>query len=120
MTRAFMGEVIDAANKCGHALESPAALEQIKRAETMSEYKPSTLLDWEAGKPVEIQAIWGEPLRRAAAAGGHSRDSKWFMRCSNCSTRVGVNKINNFHEEQIKIRAVPGSQRAQPSANYPG
>ncbi len=35
------------------------------------------------------------------------------MRCSNCSTRVGVNKINNFHEEQIKIRAVPGRQRAR-------
>src|SRR5439155_21549788 len=59
MTRAFRGEVIDAANKCGHALESAAALEQIKRTETMSEYKPSTLLDWEAGKPVEIQAILG-------------------------------------------------------------
>ena len=72
MTRAFMGEVIDAANKCGHALESAAALEQIKRTETMSENKPSTLLDWEAGKPVEIQAIWGEPLRRAAAAGGNT------------------------------------------------
>src|SRR5256886_16881759 len=68
MTRALMGEVIDAANKCGHALESAAALEQIKRTETMSEYKPSTLLDWEAGKPLEIEAIWGEPLGRAAAA----------------------------------------------------
>ena len=72
MTRALMGEVIDAANKCGHALESAAALEQIKRTETMSEYKPSTLLDWEAGKPLEIEAIWGEPLRRAAAAGGNT------------------------------------------------
>ncbi len=57
MTRAFMGEVIDAANKCGHALESAAALEQIKRAETMSEYKPSTLLDWEARRREQDQQL---------------------------------------------------------------
>jgi 2-dehydropantoate 2-reductase len=25
------------------------------------------LLNWEAGSPLEIQATWGEPLRRAAA-----------------------------------------------------
>ncbi len=69
---ALMHEVIDAANKCGHALESAAALEQMKRTEAMGAYKPSTLLDWEAGKPLEIEAIWGEPLRRAAAAGSHT------------------------------------------------
>ena len=65
---ALMHEVIEAANKCGHALESAAAIEQMKRTETMGAYKPSTLLDWEADKPLEIEAIWGEPLRHAAAA----------------------------------------------------
>jgi 2-dehydropantoate 2-reductase len=30
-------------------------------------YKPSTLLDYEAGKPLELEAIWGEPLRRGQA-----------------------------------------------------
>jgi len=54
---------------CAHALESAAAGDQIKRTKEMGEYEPSTLLDWEAGKPLEIEAIWGEPLRRAAAAG---------------------------------------------------
>jgi 2-dehydropantoate 2-reductase len=72
VTRALMDEVIDAANKCGHALESAAAREQLKRTEEMGQYKPSTLLDWEAGKPLEIEAIWGEPLRRAAAAGANT------------------------------------------------
>jgi 2-dehydropantoate 2-reductase len=38
----------------------------------MEGYKPSTLLDWEAGKPLEIEAIWGEPLRRAVAAGANT------------------------------------------------
>jgi 2-dehydropantoate 2-reductase len=71
-TRALMDEVISAANKCGHALTGEAVREQIKRTETMGAYKPSTLLDWEAGRPLEIEAIWGEPLRRAAAAGAQT------------------------------------------------
>jgi 2-dehydropantoate 2-reductase len=69
-TLALMDEVIAAANKCGHALPSDAWREHMKRTETMGAYKPSTLLDWEAGRPLEIEAIWGEPVRRAVAAGG--------------------------------------------------
>jgi len=65
----LMNEVIAAANKCGHALPNDAWREHMKRTESMSGYKPSTLSDWEAGKPLEIEAIWGEPLRRGAAAG---------------------------------------------------
>jgi 2-dehydropantoate 2-reductase len=26
-------------------------------------------VDFDAGRPLEVEAIWGEPLRRAAAAG---------------------------------------------------
>ena len=66
---ALMDEVILAANKDGCSLPAAAALEQIKRTETMGAYKPSTLIDFQAGRPLEIEAIWGEPLRRAAAAG---------------------------------------------------
>jgi len=66
---ALMDEVIAAAGKCGQFLPSAEALKQIKRTEEMSAYKPSTLIDFEAGKPIEIEAIWGEPLRRALAAG---------------------------------------------------
>jgi len=68
-TRAIMEEVIAAANCCGYPLEHSAAADQIRRTETMGAYKPSTLLDFEAGRPLEIEAIWGEPLRRAKAAG---------------------------------------------------
>ncbi len=68
-TLALMDEVIAAANKCGYALPTAVALEQMKRTDEMGAYKPSTLIDFEAGKPLEIEAIWGEPLRRARAAG---------------------------------------------------
>ena len=32
-------------------------------------YKPSSLLDYQAHRPVEVEAIWGEPLRRGTKAG---------------------------------------------------
>jgi len=40
----------------------------MKRTETLA-YKPSPLIDFENGKPLELEAIWGEPLRCATAAG---------------------------------------------------
>ncbi len=69
-TLALMDEVIEAANKCGHTLPSDAWREHMQRTQNMGGYKPSTLLDWEAGRPLEIEPIWGEPSRRAVAAGG--------------------------------------------------
>jgi 2-dehydropantoate 2-reductase len=66
---ALMGEVILAANRCGFSLPATAALEQVTRTESMGAYKPSTLVDFQAGRPLEVEAIWGEPLRRAMAAG---------------------------------------------------
>jgi 2-dehydropantoate 2-reductase len=66
---ALMDEVILAANKCGFPLPAAAALELVKRTESMGAYKPSTLIDFQAGRPLEIESIWGEPLRRAAVAG---------------------------------------------------
>ena len=65
----LMDEVILAAGACGNRLPANVAFEQMKRTETMGAYKPSTLLDFEAGRTLEVEAIWGEPLRRAQAAG---------------------------------------------------
>jgi 2-dehydropantoate 2-reductase len=71
-TLTVMKEVIAAANLCGCPLESSVAADQIKRTETMGAYKPCTLLDFQAGRPLEIEAIWGEPFRRAQAAGAET------------------------------------------------
>ncbi|MDP9004249.1 MAG: 2-dehydropantoate 2-reductase [Verrucomicrobiota bacterium] len=68
-TLALMEEVIAAANRCGFPLPPETASDQIERTRTLGEYKPSTLIDFQAGRPLEIEAIWGEPLRRAKAAG---------------------------------------------------
>lgn len=65
----LMDETIAIANRCGHKLPTAVALDQIKRTESMGEYKPSTLIDYRAGRPLELEAIWGEPLRRGREAG---------------------------------------------------
>ena len=36
---------------------------QFDNTRPMGPYRPSSLIDFEAGKPVEIEAIWGNPLR---------------------------------------------------------
>ena len=70
LTLDLMEEIIMAANNCGFALKRDAWRKHIERTEKLARgYKPSTLQDWEAGKPLEVEAIWGEPLRRGLAAG---------------------------------------------------
>jgi 2-dehydropantoate 2-reductase len=66
---ALMNEVIDGAKSCGYNLPADVAVEHMKRTETMGAYKPSTLLDFEAGRALEVEAIWGEPLRRGQTGG---------------------------------------------------
>lgn len=67
--RALMDEVIAAANALGYPIDASYADFHIRRTYPMGPYRPSTLVDWEAGDALEIEPIWGEPLRRANAAG---------------------------------------------------
>ena len=47
-----------------------AAGQEMRRTEKIGAYRPFTL-DWEAGRPLEIESIWGEPLRRAFTVGAN-------------------------------------------------
>lgn len=67
--RALMDEVIATANALGHPIEKAYADFHIERTYPMGPYKPSTLVDWLAGNELEIEPIWGEPLREARRAG---------------------------------------------------
>jgi 2-dehydropantoate 2-reductase len=69
VARGLMGEVLDAASRCGHVIPGEFADFQIERSFSMGPYRPSSLIDWELGRPVEVEAIWGEPLRRGLEAG---------------------------------------------------
>jgi 2-dehydropantoate 2-reductase len=66
---ALMDEIIAIANGCGHPLPTAEALNQMKRTEPLGAYKPSTLMDHLAGRPLELEAIWGRPLKCAREAG---------------------------------------------------
>jgi 2-dehydropantoate 2-reductase len=67
--RALMDETVAAANALGHPIEADYASFQIERSYSMGSYKPSTLVDWLAGEPLELEAIWGRPLNLARGAG---------------------------------------------------
>ena len=66
---ALMEEVIAIAKTLGHPLPEDLLADQLARTEQMGPYKPSSLIDYHAGRPVELEAIWGEPLRQGQHAG---------------------------------------------------
>jgi 2-dehydropantoate 2-reductase len=67
--RALMGEVQRAAAAFGFHLPDEFLRRQIDVTAPMGAYKPSSLIDFLDGRAVEVDAIWGEPLRQARAAG---------------------------------------------------
>ena len=67
--RALMREVIDCAAAFGHEIDDAFIDHQIAITLPMKAYKPSSMIDFVAGRPVEVEAIWGEPLRRARDMG---------------------------------------------------
>ena len=69
--RSLMDEVLDAARRLGHGIPDSFADWQIGRSDSMGPYRPSSMIDYELGRPVEVEAIWGEPLRQGLAAGAN-------------------------------------------------
>lgn len=67
--RALMREVQHAAAAFGFALPDSFLAQQFDVTPPMGAYQPSSLVDFRAGREVEVEAIWGEPLRRAQAKG---------------------------------------------------
>ncbi|HEY1763529.1 MAG TPA: 2-dehydropantoate 2-reductase [Opitutaceae bacterium] len=67
--RALMVEVQSAAGALGFAIPDAFLDKQFEVTPPMGPYRPSSLVDFMAGRDVEVEPIWGEPLRRAGAAG---------------------------------------------------
>lgn len=67
--RALMEEVALGARALGYDISERFIQSQIDATPPLGAYRPSSLIDWQAGRAVEVEAIWGEPLRRARAAG---------------------------------------------------
>lgn len=67
--RELMLEVIRAASALGFSIPESLAEKQIERTRTMGAYRPSTLIDFEQGRPLELNSLFLEPLRLATNAG---------------------------------------------------
>lgn len=66
---ALMREVQAIARAEGVAIAEEFVRDQVEKTRPMGPYRPSTLIDWQAGRPLELEPIWGEPLRRARRHG---------------------------------------------------
>jgi 2-dehydropantoate 2-reductase len=69
LARELMSEVLDAAGRFGYHIPESFADWQIERSSSMGPYRPSSMIDFEEGRPLEVEAIWGEPFRIGEAAG---------------------------------------------------
>jgi 2-dehydropantoate 2-reductase len=65
----LMKEVQAAALARGHGFEDAHIKRQFVVTVGMGPYRPSSLIDFLEGRDVEVEGIWGEPLRRGLAAG---------------------------------------------------
>lgn len=68
VARSLMSEVIAAARADGVELDESAADASMERTASMGAYRSSMQIDHECGRPLEVEAILGEPLRRAERA----------------------------------------------------
>ncbi|MGJ8652744.1 MAG: ketopantoate reductase family protein [Opitutaceae bacterium] len=67
--RTLMDELVSAAALAGYAISEEYVQGQFDVTEKMGAYQPSSLIDYLAGRAVEVESIWGEPLRRGQALG---------------------------------------------------
>ena len=69
LIQALMAEVVQGAAACGHELPEGYADHLLRVTEQMPDYWPSMFHDHAGQRPLELQAIYAEPLARARAAG---------------------------------------------------
>ena len=69
LVESLMWEVVAAAAACGKRIEPDFVRKMLDDTDRMKTYKTSKILDYEAGRPLEIDAIYARPIAMAQAAG---------------------------------------------------
>ncbi len=69
LVRDVMGEVVAAAEACGFAIGEESIEKMLEYTDSMTPYAPSMKLDYDNGRTMEIEYMYGNPLAKAAAAG---------------------------------------------------
>ena len=87
----IMWEVVADAAACGHSIPPGFVQEMLDRTDRMKPYRTSMKIDFDERQPMEVEAIFGNPLRAAQQAGTKSplietlyRQLK-FMDARNCA-----------------------------------
>ncbi len=65
----MMIEVVEAANRCGAEMKDDFARKMMELTERMTPYAPSMKVDFDAKRPLEIDAIYTNPVKTALKAG---------------------------------------------------
>ncbi|MEI7593124.1 MAG: 2-dehydropantoate 2-reductase [Actinomycetes bacterium] len=65
----IMGEVVAAADACGRGFDPQFADRMLSNTDLMTPYLPSMKIDHDAGRPLELNAIYAEPIAQGRAAG---------------------------------------------------
>lgn len=69
LLRELMLETIAVANALGHRIDTGYADSELERTQAMGGYKASTLIDFERGRPMELESIFFFPQSEARRAG---------------------------------------------------
>lgn len=67
--REVMAEVVACAAALGHVIPDGFINHQIAITKPMGGYRPSSMIDYVEGRPVEVEAIWEQPVKVAHAVG---------------------------------------------------
>lgn len=86
--RGIIDEVCLTAKLRGYPTPAGIAEKQMYRTAHMGPFVPSSAVDYNLGRPVEYEAIWGEPLRRAREV--HAPVPLWEELCCDIRTRLGL------------------------------
>jgi 2-dehydropantoate 2-reductase len=69
MVKHLMQEVCAGAAACGHPIEEGFIEEMLTYTDSMTPYKTSMKIDFDAKRPMEVESIFGAPLEAAKKAG---------------------------------------------------
>ena len=72
----LMNEVVDAASVCGANIEREFVDKMLAMTDRMTPYSPSMKLDFDNHRPMEIEAIYSNPVKTALAAGYYMRKTE--------------------------------------------
>jgi 2-dehydropantoate 2-reductase len=67
----LMHEVCAASAACGHPVEEGFIAEMLSYTDIMPPYRTSMKIDYDEKRPMEVESIFGNPLRAAKKAGAH-------------------------------------------------